>query len=171
MSLVTASRAGGRVVDARGLGQQVSGLNSPVSPTQPPPSANPPKSHNHCGKELAGLPDASVHALPPICCRRPVDKRCINAAREQFRDAGVVVPPLGFRIARSGRGGHHAMRKGQARESNVFELNVGERAKHIRRRLAERANAELSELDQLMTIVELSPLDELMAILNGRRGH
>jgi hypothetical protein len=60
------------------------------------------------------------------------------------------------------------MPKEQARESNVFELNVGERAKHVRRRLAERANAELS---QLMTIVELSPLDELMAILDGRRGH
>jgi hypothetical protein len=42
---------------------------------------------------------------------------------------------------------------------------------HVRRRLAEKANAELSELDQLMTIVELSPLDELMAILDGRRGH
>jgi hypothetical protein len=69
------------------------------------------------------------------------------------------------------KGDHHAIPKEQARKSNVFELNVGERAKHVRRRLAERANAELLELDQLMTIVELSPLDELMAILDGRRGH
>jgi hypothetical protein len=63
------------------------------------------------------------------------------------------------------------MPKEQARESNVFELNAGERAKHVRRRLAERTNAQLSTLDQLMTITELSALDELMAILDGRRGH
>jgi hypothetical protein len=63
------------------------------------------------------------------------------------------------------------MPKEQARESNVFELNVGERAKHVRRRLAERTNVELSELDQLMAVVELSTLDELMTILDGRRGH
>jgi hypothetical protein len=63
------------------------------------------------------------------------------------------------------------MPKEQARESNVFELNVGERAKHVRRRLAERTNVELSELDQLMAVVELSTLGELMTILDGRRGH
>ena len=63
------------------------------------------------------------------------------------------------------------MPKEQARESNVFELNVGERAKRVRRRPAERANAELSELAQLMAIVELSTPDELMTIFNGRRGH
>jgi hypothetical protein len=66
------------------------------------------------------------------------------------------------------------MPKEQARESNVFELNAGERAKHVRRRLAERPNrpnAGLSALDQLMTITELSALDELMTILDGRRGH
>jgi hypothetical protein len=57
------------------------------------------------------------------------------------------------------------MPKEQARESNVFELNVGERAKHVRRRLAERTNVELSELDQLMTIAELSTLDQLMTIV------
>ena len=64
------------------------------------------------------------------------------------------------------------MPKEQARESNVFELNPGERQrihkgfrepneipKHVRRWLAERTNAELSALDQLMTI------------LDGRRGH
>jgi len=64
------------------------------------------------------------------------------------------------------------MPKEQARESNVFELNAGERKpmdkgfrepneipKHVRRPLAERTNAELSALDQLMTI------------LVGRRGH
>jgi hypothetical protein len=58
------------------------------------------------------------------------------------------------------------MPKVQARESNA-----GERAKHVRRRLAERANAELSALDRLMTIKELSALDQLMTILDGRRGH
>ena len=64
------------------------------------------------------------------------------------------------------------MPKEQARESNVFELNAGERKpidkglrqpneipKHVRHPLAEGANAELSAFDQLMTI------------LNGRRGH
>ena len=72
----------------------------------------------------------------------------------------------------------------QARNSNVFELRAGEREridkdfkepneipKHARRRLAERANAELPALDRLMTIEELSPLDHLMTILDGRRGH
>jgi hypothetical protein len=63
------------------------------------------------------------------------------------------------------------MPKEQARDSNVFELNAGERAKHVRRRLAERTSAELSALDQLMTITELSALDQLMTILDGRRGH
>jgi hypothetical protein len=63
------------------------------------------------------------------------------------------------------------MRKEQARKSNVFELKAGERQridkglrepneipKHVRPRL-ESANAELSALDQIMTII------------NGRRGH
>jgi hypothetical protein len=67
--------------------------------------------------------------------------------------------------------GNHAMPKEQARESNVFELDAGERAKHVGRRLAERPNAELSALDRLMTIKELSALDQLMTILDGRRGH
>jgi len=70
----------------------------------------------------------------------------------------------------------------QARNSNVFELRAGEREridkdfkepneipKHARRR--QRANAELSALDRLMTIKELSALDQLMTILDGRRGH
>jgi hypothetical protein len=62
------------------------------------------------------------------------------------------------------------MRKEQARKSNVVELNAGKREridkgfkepnemmpKHV---LPERANAQLSALDQLMTI------------LDGRRGH
>jgi hypothetical protein len=62
------------------------------------------------------------------------------------------------------------MPKEQARESYVFQLNAGERERtdkgfkepneiQKRVRLAERANAELSALDQLMTI------------LDGRRGH
>jgi hypothetical protein len=64
------------------------------------------------------------------------------------------------------------MPKEQARKSNVFELNAGKREridkgfkepneipKHVPHRLAERANAGLSALDQLMTI------------LDGRRGH
>jgi hypothetical protein len=32
-------------------------------------------------------------------------------------------------------------------------------------------HAELSALDQLVTITELSALDQLMTILDGRRGH
>jgi hypothetical protein len=37
----------------------------------------------------------------PIRFRAPVEKRCKTAAREQFRDAGVVVPPLGVQSCRS----------------------------------------------------------------------
>src|ERR1700758_2764701 len=37
----------------------------------------------------------------PIRFRAPVEKRCKTAAREQFRDAGVVVPPLGVQNCRS----------------------------------------------------------------------
>jgi hypothetical protein len=61
------------------------------------------------------------------------------------------------------------MPKEQARESNVFKLNVGERKpidkgfrepneipEHVRHRLAERTDAAL---------------DQLMNILDGRRGH
>jgi hypothetical protein len=57
------------------------------------------------------------------------------------------------------------MPKEKARKSNVVELNVGKREridkgfKEPNEMLAERANAELSALDQLMTI------------LDGRRGH
>jgi hypothetical protein len=76
----------------------------------------------------------------------------------------------GFRIAAQDKE-NHAMPKEHARESNVLELNAGERAKHVQRRLAERTNAELSELEQLMAIVERSTPDELMTILDGRRGH
>jgi len=59
-----------------------------------------------------------------------------------------------------------------SRKSNVVELDAGKRElidkgfkepneipKHVPHRLAERGNAELSALDQLMTI------------LDGRRGH
>jgi hypothetical protein len=62
------------------------------------------------------------------------------------------------------------MPKDLARDSKVFQLNAGEHEridkdvkepKEIQKRVrpAERANAELSALDQLMNI------------LNGRRGH
>jgi len=62
------------------------------------------------------------------------------------------------------------MPKDPARDSKVFQLNAGEHEridkdvkepKEIQKRVrpAERANAELSALDQLMNI------------LNGRRGH
>ena len=62
------------------------------------------------------------------------------------------------------------MPKEQARDSKVFQLNAGEHERidkdfkepneiQKRVRLAERASAELSALDQLMTI------------LDGRRGH
>jgi hypothetical protein len=62
------------------------------------------------------------------------------------------------------------MPKEQARDSNVFQLNAGEHERidkdfkepneiQKRVRLAERASAELSALDQLMTII------------SGRRGH
>jgi hypothetical protein len=107
-----------------------------------------------------------------IRCPAPVDKRCKTAAREQFRDAGVVIPLLPVQNCCSGQGGNQAMPNEQARNSNVFELRAGEREridkdfkepneipKRARRRLAERANAELSALDQLMNI------------LDGRRGH
>jgi hypothetical protein len=57
------------------------------------------------------------------------------------------------------------MPKERAREGNVVELNAGKREridkgfKEPNEMLAERANAELSALDQLMTII------------NGRRRH
>jgi hypothetical protein len=81
------------------------------------------------GRGDAGLTvSCQVHASWPICWRRPVDKRCITGAREQFRDAGVLVPRHGVRILPAQDKGNHPMPKEEARESNnVFELNAGER--------------------------------------------
>ena len=39
-------------------------------------------------------PLRQVRGSSPFCFSWPVDKRCITGAREQFRDAGLVVAPL-----------------------------------------------------------------------------
>jgi hypothetical protein len=77
----------------------------------------------------------------------------------------------GFRMARAGLKGNHAMSRKQTRENNLIELAAIQRERKLELGRTDRApKRACRHLDEAAE-VENSPLHQLLSILDGRRGH